>query len=118
MLRHLLSTARRQQVISQLARLNSSETKIAPRSVWIAVGASGWLVVMFMVSSKMGGSNPFTLPGNRSLPPTRHGISKRTMRRPTRQPFRGRLIRQDETSEEYAQPLHRGSGGGMYTRKA
>ena len=44
--------------------------------------------------------------------------SKRTMRRPTRQPFRGRLIRLGEMSEAYAQPLRRGSGGGMYTRKA
>src|SRR5450759_3040835 len=44
--------------------------------------------------------------------------SKRTMCRPTRQPFRGRLIRLGEMSEEYAQPLHRGSGGSMYTRKA
>ena len=33
-------------------------------------------------------------------------------------PFRGRLSRLGETSEEYAQPLHRGSGDGMYTRKA
>ena len=40
------------------------------------------------------------------------------MRRPTRQPFRGRLIRLGEVSEEYAQPLRRGSGGSMYTRKA
>jgi len=46
--------------------------------VRIAVGASGWSAVTFMVSSKMGGgSNPLTLPGNQSLPPTRHGISKR-----------------------------------------
>src|ERR1700731_3991756 len=37
--------------------------------------------------------------------------SKRTMCRPTRQPFRGRLIRPGEMSEEYAQLLHRGSGG-------
>src|SRR5712671_293017 len=44
--------------------------------------------------------------------------SKRTMCRPTRQPFRGRLIRLGEMSEEYAQPLHRGSGGSMYTSKA
>jgi hypothetical protein len=44
--------------------------------------------------------------------------SKRTMCRPTRRPFRGRLTRLGETSEEYAQPLHRGSGGSMYTRKA
>src|SRR5580700_411792 len=44
--------------------------------------------------------------------------SKRTMRRPTRQPFRGRLIRLGEQSEEYAQPLRRGSGDSMCTRKA
>ena len=31
--------------------------------------------------------------------------SKRTMRRPTRQPFRGRLIRLGEVEQEYAQPL-------------
>jgi hypothetical protein len=39
--------------------------------------------------------------------------SKRTMCRPTRRPFRGRPIRLGEMSEEYAQPLHRDSGGGM-----
>src|SRR3954468_24273527 len=44
--------------------------------------------------------------------------SKRTMCRPTRRPFRGRLTRLGAMSEEYAQPLHRGSGGSMYTRKA
>ena len=44
--------------------------------------------------------------------------SKRSMCRPTRQPNRGRLIRSGEMSEDYAQPLHRGAGGGMYTRKA
>ena len=44
--------------------------------------------------------------------------SKMSMCRPTRCPFRGRLTRLGEMSEEYAQPLHRGSGGGMYTRKA
>ena len=36
--------------------------------------------------------------------------SKRTMRRPTRQPFRGRLIRLDGMSETDAQSLRRGSG--------
>src|SRR6202008_3884786 len=40
------------------------------------------------------------------------------MCRPTRRPFRGRLTRRGEMSEEYAPPLHRGSGGSMYTRKA
>src|SRR5438552_18602431 len=40
------------------------------------------------------------------------------MCRPTRRPFRGRLTRLVAMSEDYAQPLHRGSGGSMYTRKA
>jgi hypothetical protein len=44
--------------------------------------------------------------------------SKRTMCRPTRQPYRGRLIWLEWMSEEDVQPLHRGSGGSMYTRKA
>ena len=44
--------------------------------------------------------------------------SKRTMRRPTRRPFRGRLTRLGERAKQYAQPLRRGSGGSMYTRKA
>src|SRR6266702_7095969 len=43
--------------------------------------------------------------------------SKRTMRRPTRRPFRGRLTRLGEKSEDHAQPLHRGSGGSMYKGK-
>src|SRR3989454_7743659 len=45
-------------------------------------------------------------------------VSKRTMCRPTRRPYRGRLKWLGEMSEEYAQLLHRGIGGGMYTRKA
>jgi len=44
--------------------------------------------------------------------------SKRTMCRPTRLPYRGRLKWLGELSEEYAQLLHRGIGGGMYARKA
>src|ERR1700729_3837349 len=40
------------------------------------------------------------------------------MCRPTRQRYRGRLVRLGEMSEDYAQPLHRGSGGSTYTRKA
>jgi hypothetical protein len=35
-----------------------------------------------------------------------------------RLPYRGRLKWLGEMSEEYAQLLHRGIGGGMYTRKA
>src|SRR3979490_620466 len=44
--------------------------------------------------------------------------SKRTMGGPTRLPYRGRLKWLGEMSEEYAQLLHRGIGGGMYTGKA
>ena len=43
--------------------------------------------------------------------------SKRTMRRPTRQPFRGRLIRLDGMSETDSRCAE-GSGDSMYTRKA
>src|SRR5580658_5645602 len=57
------------------------------------------------------------LPNRGSLPPP-HGISKRTMCRPTRLLFRGRLIGLGEMSEDDARPLHRGSGGSTYTRKA
>src|SRR5713101_5123911 len=44
--------------------------------------------------------------------------SKRTMCGPTRLPYRGRLKWLGELSEDYAPLLHRGIGGGMYTRKA
>ena len=44
--------------------------------------------------------------------------SKRTMRRPTRQPFRGRLTRLGYRAKGSAQLLRRGSGDSMYTRKA
>ena len=57
-------------------------------------------------------------PFHRRSLPSPHGISKRTMCRPTRQRYRGRLIRLGEMSDDDAQPLHRGSGGSTYTRKA
>jgi len=44
--------------------------------------------------------------------------SKRTMRGPTRLPYRGRLIPLDERATQYHQWLRRGSGDSMYTRKA
>ncbi len=44
--------------------------------------------------------------------------SKRTMRRPTRQSYRGRLIRLGERAKQCAQSLCRGSGDSMHTRKA
>src|SRR3979490_3023468 len=53
-------------VISHVDRLSSNETKIAPRSVRIAVGASGRSATVCMVASRVGGSNP-TLPECRSL---------------------------------------------------
>ena len=44
--------------------------------------------------------------------------SKMSMCRPTRHPFRGRLPRLGEMSEEYAQPLHRGSEKPIFRRKS
>jgi hypothetical protein len=41
MFRHLLAAARLHEVISHFERLSSKEMKIAPRSMRIAVGASG-----------------------------------------------------------------------------
>src|SRR5207247_10453257 len=42
----------------------------------------------------------------------------RSMRRPTRQPYRGRLTRLGERARQYRQWLRRGSGDSMHTRKA
>src|SRR3974390_2873473 len=53
-------------VISHVDRLSSNETKIAPRSVRIAVGASGRSATVCMVASRVGGSN-LTLPEYRLL---------------------------------------------------
>jgi hypothetical protein len=53
-------------VISHVDRLSSNETKIAPRSVRIAVGASGRSATVCMVASRVGGNN-LTLPKCRSL---------------------------------------------------
>jgi len=44
--------------------------------------------------------------------------SKMPMHRPTRLPYRGRLTRMGNTSEAVPQPLCRGSGDSMHTRKA
>src|SRR5438552_6583563 len=53
-------------VISHVDRLSSNKTKIAPRLVRIAVGASGRSATVCMVASRVGGSN-LTLPKCRSL---------------------------------------------------
>ncbi len=53
------------EVISQLERLSSIETKIAPRSLRIALGASGRSGLICMVVPRVGGCNR-TLPECRS----------------------------------------------------
>src|SRR4030088_959898 len=59
-------------VISQVERLSSMETNIAPRSLRIAFGASGRSATVCMVVSRVRGRN-LTLPERRSLS-TSHGI--------------------------------------------
>src|ERR1019366_3996680 len=54
------------EVISQVERLSSKEMKIAPRSVWMALGASGRSAIICMAVSRVGGRN-LTLPERRSL---------------------------------------------------
>src|SRR5258705_631711 len=61
-------------VISHVDRLSSNETKIAPRLVRIAVGASDRSATVCMVASRVGGSN-LTL-SERRLLSTPHGILK------------------------------------------
>src|SRR5450759_4382069 len=54
------------EVISQVERLSSKEMKIAPRSGWMALGASGRSAIICMAVSRVGGRN-LTLPERRSL---------------------------------------------------
>ena len=126
-------------VTSQVDRLSSNEMNIAQRSAPIVVGATaacqypvrnasaipvtntkiidGFDQLCFAWSPPEWVVSDLMLPNRRSLP-SPHRISKRTMCRPTRRRFRGRLIRLGEMSEDDAQSLHRGSGGSTYTRKA
>src|SRR2546429_9929909 len=53
-------------VISQVERLSSNEMKIAPRSLRIALGASGRSATVCMVVSRVGDRN-LTLPERRSI---------------------------------------------------
>src|ERR1019366_189247 len=54
------------EVISQIERLSSNETKIAPRSLRMALGASGRSALTCMAVSRVGVRN-LTLPERRSL---------------------------------------------------
>src|SRR5271167_5088747 len=45
-------------VMSQIERLSSKETKIAARSVWIAVDGSAWAASVCMIVSRVDGSQP------------------------------------------------------------
>src|ERR1019366_3353867 len=54
------------EVISQVERLSSNETKIAPRSLRMALGASGRSALTCMAVSRVGVRN-LTLPERRSL---------------------------------------------------
>src|ERR1700732_2022657 len=92
---------------------NPTQQPLQPEAIGAVMEATKWLKPSISVS-RIGDSA-------RCQAVTRVNAeqsSKRTMRRPTRQPFRGRLIRLGEESEEYAQPLRRGSGDSMYTRTA
>ena len=66
MLRHLSPAPGDSEVISQIERLSSKETKIAPRSLRMALGASGRSALTCMAVSRVGVRN-LTLPERRSL---------------------------------------------------
>jgi hypothetical protein len=104
-------------VISQLERLNSNETKIAPRLVWIAVNGSDLSAPTFMVSSKMDGSDPHFDAESIATHNTSWDLEKVDVQADSTAES-GKADTAGRMSEDYAQPLHRGTGGGMYTRKA
>src|SRR6188768_2815682 len=85
-------------VISHVDRLSSNETKMAPRSVRIAVGASGRSATVCMVASRVGGSN-LTLPKCRSLSTSPWDLEEEpvvgaNLRYDRRAPSRARRVRQ------------------------
>jgi len=80
MLRHLFSAAGESDVISQVDRLSSTETKIAARSVRIAVGAWGRAATICMIASRVRWVSNRTLPERRRSLSTPHGSSMRSRR--------------------------------------
>ena len=100
----MIPAIRRTAVATALAVVLSSATAAAQKP--------GGILKMYSLDS------PPSMSIHEETAATAEQASKRTMCRPTRQWNRGRLIRLGETSEEYTQLLHRGSGGSMYTRKA
>src|ERR1700691_1048273 len=76
MLRHLLARAGDSDVMSQIERLSSRETKIAARLDWMAVGASGRSATVGMDVSRVGGFATSLCQSSGRYPPP-HGIFQR-----------------------------------------
>src|SRR5258707_3200954 len=96
-------------------RVGASPTRqsLQPEAIGAVMEVTKWLKPSISVS-RIGGSASVQAATRVNA----EQASKRTMRRSTRQPFRGRLIRLDEMSEGYVQTLRRGSVCGMDTKKA
>src|SRR3979490_1111038 len=92
---------------------NPTRQSLQPEAIGAVMEATKWLKPSISVS-RIGGSASVQAATRVNA----EQASKRTMCRPTRRPFRGRLKWLGELSEDYAPLLHRGIGGGMYTRKA
>src|SRR6202022_1601446 len=86
---------------------------LQPEAIGAVMEVTKWLKPSISVS-RIGGSASVQAATRVNV----EQASKRKMCRPIRLPYRGRLKQLGELSEEYAQLLHRGIGGGMYTRKA
>src|SRR3954463_14038528 len=86
---------------------------LQPEAIGAVMEATKWLKPSISVSRSGDSAS-----GQAATRVTAEQASKRTMCRPTRHPYRGRLIRLGSKSEGYPHPLHRGRGGGMSTRKA
>src|SRR6266566_2757832 len=92
---------------------NPTRQPLQPEAIGAVMEVTKWLKPSISVS-RIGGSASVQAATRVNV----EQASKRTMCRPTRLPYRGRLKWLGELSEDYAPLLHRGIGGGMYTRKA
>src|SRR3982074_863560 len=86
---------------------------LQPEAIGAVMEVTKWLKPSISVS-RIGGSASVQAATRMNV----EKAAKRTMCRPTRLPYRRRLKWLGELSEDYAPLLHRGIGGGMYTRKA
>jgi hypothetical protein len=93
---------------------NPTRQPLQPEATGATVEATKWLKPPVKRATKYGGSASVQAVTRVNA----EQFSKRTLHRPTRKPYRGRLIQLGVLSDEVPQLLCRDSGDSMYTREA